>query len=62
MMRDRRLANRKTSAQALATHFRLLRDMLENLEASRVGECLGDPLELVSVHEQPYSTGSTIDR
>jgi len=62
MMRDRRLANRKTSAQPLASHFRLLRDVFENLEPSRVGERLGDPLELISVHEQPYSTGSTIDR
>jgi len=62
MMGDRRLANRETSAQTLASNFRLLRDVLEYLEPSRVGERLRDPLELVSIHEQPYSTGSTIDR
>jgi hypothetical protein len=34
----------------LATDFALLSDMLEDLEAARVGQCLGDTLKLIGVH------------
>ena len=49
-MRDRRLTDRKASAQVAATDFRLLGNVLENLEPPRIGQCLGDPLELLGIH------------
>jgi len=44
------LADRETPAQPLAADLGLLRNVLENLEPSRIGQCLGDPLELLGLH------------
>ena len=54
-MRDRRLSNREASAQPLASYFGLRGDVLEDLDPTRVGKCLGDSLELLCIHELPYS-------
>ena len=50
MMRDSRLADREAPAQTLAANLGLLRDVLEDLEPSRIRQCLGDPLELLGLH------------
>lgn len=50
MVRDRRLADRKAAAEALTPHLGPLRDVLENLEAARVGQRLRDALKLIGVH------------
>lgn len=47
VMRDRRLSNRKAAAEPLAPDLALPRDVLEDLEPSRVGERLCDSLELL---------------
>lgn len=51
MVRDRRLAYGKAAAEMAASHFGLFGDVLEYLEASRVSQCLGDPLELLGIHD-----------
>jgi hypothetical protein len=51
VVRDRRLSDRKASAQPLTPDFGLRRDMFENLDPARVGERLRDSLELLSIHE-----------
>jgi hypothetical protein len=50
MMRDSSLANREAPAQPLAADLGLLRDVLEDFEPSGIGQCLGDPLELLGLH------------
>jgi hypothetical protein len=55
MMRDRRLPHRKAAAQTPASYFGLLSDMLENLEPSGIGQCLGDSLKLLCIHGRPIS-------
>jgi hypothetical protein len=50
-MRYRRLSNREASAQSGAPNFGLRGDMFEYLDPSRVGERLGDSLELLGIHE-----------
>jgi hypothetical protein len=50
MMRDRGLADGKTSAQGTTAHLRLFRDVLENLEPSRIGQRFRDALKLLGVH------------
>jgi hypothetical protein len=55
MMRNRRLPHRETPAQPAASHFSLLSDMLENLEPSGIGQCFGDSLKLLCIHERPIS-------
>jgi len=50
MMRDRRLSDGKASAQTPTSNLGLLRDVLENLEPSRIGQRLCDPLELLGIH------------
>jgi len=49
-MRDSGLADRETPTQTLAADLGLLRDVLENLEPSGIGQRLGDPLELLGLH------------
>jgi hypothetical protein len=49
-MRDSCLPDRKAPAQPLAADLGLLRDVLEDLEPSRIGQRFGDPLELLGLH------------
>jgi hypothetical protein len=47
VMGDGRLSDGETPAQRSASHLRLLGDMLQNLESSRIGQRLRDPLKLL---------------
>ena len=47
VVRDGRLAHWEAAAEPLAPHLALSRDVLEDLEPSRVGERLCDSLELL---------------
>jgi hypothetical protein len=47
VMRNGRLSDGETPAKRSATHLRLLRDMLQNLEPSRIRQRLRDPLKLL---------------
>jgi hypothetical protein len=49
-MRDGGLPHRKAVAQATTSHFGLLRNVLQDLEPSRICQRLGDPLKLVGFH------------
>jgi hypothetical protein len=50
MVRDGRLPDWKAPTQALTPHLRPLRDVLENLEAARVGQRFRNALKLIGVH------------
>ena len=50
MVRDGCLPDRKTVAEPAAANLSLFRDVFEYLEAARIGQCFGDPLELLCVH------------
>ena len=49
-MRDSSLSDREAPTQTLAADLGLLSDVLKNLEPPRIGQCFGDPLELMGLH------------
>lgn len=49
-MGDSSLPNWKAPAQPLAADLGLLRDVLEDFKPPGIGQCLGDPLELLRLH------------
>lgn len=55
MVRDGRLAHRETTAEPLAADLALPRDVLQDLEASRVGQRFRDSLELLGFQGPPRS-------
>jgi hypothetical protein len=50
MVRNSCLSHREAAAQPLAADFALSSNVLQDLEAALVGQCLGDPLKLIGVH------------
>jgi hypothetical protein len=50
VVRNRCLADGKTPAKPPTPYLRLLRDVLENLEATRIGQRFRDALKLLAVH------------
>lgn len=55
MVRDGRLPHRKAATEPLTPDLALSRDVLEDLEATRVGERLCDSLELLGIQGLPRS-------
>jgi hypothetical protein len=62
VVRNRRLPDRKASTQALTSHLGLLRDVFEDLEPSRIGQRLSDPLKLLRFHDLPKILVTMTDR
>ena len=62
MVRDGRLSYRETATEPLTPDLALSRDVLEDLEAARVGKGLRDSLELLGIQGPPRSSGRVTDR